>query len=274
MKKIKLCHIKLALSALLFSVTTFTANAQKLPNVQQTSLLAPVNVKIDGKANEWGETLQAYNKATEIYYTLANDDENIYLTIQVKNEDIINKIIDGGVSLIIQKSGGKKSRDNISVTYPAYDTPNNKSKLRFNLSNSGIPNADSLMLINNAKLDKNCKLIKVTGIAGTDSLISIYNSEGIKAASLFNTSKVYTIEMSIALKYLDISTIGATKFAYHLLLNGATPLDWRNIHPRAPADGSVGTLEYMQDAIKKAVDLDAPISTPTDFWGEYTLAKK
>ncbi len=274
MKKLRLYRVKLLLPALLSLIVSVVTNAQKLPNVQQNSQRAPDNIKIDGKATEWDNKFQAYNKATEIFYTIANDDENIYLTIQVKNEDIINKIIDGGVSLIIQKPGKKKSSDNISVTYPAYDAPNNKSKLRFNLSNSGIPNADSLMLINNAKLDKNCKLIKLTGVAGTDSLISVYNLEGIKAASLFSTSKVYTLEISIALKYLDISTIGATKFAYHLLLNGATPLDWRHVNPRAPADGSAVTLEYMQDAIKKAVELDARISTPTDFWGEYTLAKK
>jgi len=130
------------------------------------------------------------------------------------------------------------------------------------------------MLSNNAILAKNCKFIKLTGIAGTDSLISVYNQEGIKAASLFNTSKAYTLEISIALKHLDILTTGATKFAYHLLLSGATPLDPRKFHLRVPADGSQLTQQEIFDATAKVFELDARLSTPTDFWGEYTLAKK
>ena len=58
------------------------ANAQKLPNVQQASLRAPENVKVDGKPTEWGDKLQAYNKATDVFYTIANDYNNLYLIIQ------------------------------------------------------------------------------------------------------------------------------------------------------------------------------------------------
>lgn len=55
-------------------ITCFSAQAQKLPGVQQTALRAPTQIKIDGRTTEWGNQLQAYNKATCIYYTLCNDD--------------------------------------------------------------------------------------------------------------------------------------------------------------------------------------------------------
>jgi hypothetical protein len=259
----------------LLLIISCTANAQSLPNVQKESVRAPANLKTDGKANEWGGALRAYNRATEVYYTLANDDENLYLTVQAKDEDIINKIIDGGVSLIIQKPEKKEGKDNASVTYPAYATPDNKSKLRVNLFHRGTlqEDADTLMLTDNAILAKNCKWIKLTGIADLDSLISVYNQDGIKAAALFNTNKVYTLEISIALKHLGISTTGAAKFTYHLLLNGSKPLDSRTFHMRVP-DGPPLSQPEIDDAYAKIFELDARISTPTDFWGEYTLAKK
>ena len=50
--------------SILFAVITFTATAQKLPNVQATSLRAPANIKIDGKATEWNDKFQAYNHST------------------------------------------------------------------------------------------------------------------------------------------------------------------------------------------------------------------
>ena len=38
---------------LLLVISAAMAKAQKLPNVQQNSVRAPYNIKIDGKATEW-----------------------------------------------------------------------------------------------------------------------------------------------------------------------------------------------------------------------------
>jgi hypothetical protein len=54
------------LQLLLLAVLAFAnANAQKLPNVQQVSLRAPANIKIDGKATEWSG-FKALNTATDV----------------------------------------------------------------------------------------------------------------------------------------------------------------------------------------------------------------
>lgn len=53
--------------------------AQKLPKVQQASLHAPANIKIDGKATEWEGKFEAYNPGSRVFYTLSNDSENLYL---------------------------------------------------------------------------------------------------------------------------------------------------------------------------------------------------
>jgi hypothetical protein len=78
---------KISLS-LLATLAFLQANAQKLPQVQQVSLRAPANIRADGKNKEWGTQLQAFNNATGIFYSMANDDENLYLVIYSNNFDI------------------------------------------------------------------------------------------------------------------------------------------------------------------------------------------
>src|ERR1700744_4874348 len=120
--------ITLKLTGIFFlSAICLTANAQKLPNVQPAGIRAPADIKMDGKTTEWNNQFQAYNRATDIYYTLANDDDHLYLTVQATIPDIINKIIGGGITLTIQKSGKKNDKDGISITYPIFTKENRPS---------------------------------------------------------------------------------------------------------------------------------------------------
>ncbi len=63
---------------LLATASVLSAQAQKLPNIQEASVWAPANVKVDARLTDWGEQLQAYNKTVGVNYTLANDDKNLY----------------------------------------------------------------------------------------------------------------------------------------------------------------------------------------------------
>src|SRR5476649_2012908 len=113
----KLIPLKSIFSILLFGCSFLNAVAQKLPNVQTASVRAPANIKIDGKTTEWNNTFQAYNHATDIFYTVSNDDAKLYLTIQASDKLVINKIMSGGITFTIQKSGKKTDKDGISITY-------------------------------------------------------------------------------------------------------------------------------------------------------------
>ena len=75
---------------------SFAANAQGLPKVQQESIYAPANIKIDGKALEWGDKFQAYNVSNHLFYTLSNDDKNLYLIVFATDNATSSKIIYGG----------------------------------------------------------------------------------------------------------------------------------------------------------------------------------
>jgi len=131
---------------------------------------------------------------------------------------------------------------------------------------------DSIMNAYNKRLDEKSKNIGVTGMPGLDTLISVYNADGIKTGERFDNKMVYTYELSIDLKNLGLSVNDAAKFAYHIKLNGAT-MNIVNIK----IDGANGNSPdpAMQERVQQLMAQMGVNnnSAPTDFWGEYTLAK-
>ncbi len=87
-----------------FTIICFVISAQKLPNKQESSIYAPAMVTIGGNASEWGNTLQAYNRATEISYTLANDADNLYLICRATEPEVIQKMMLSGITLTISRA--------------------------------------------------------------------------------------------------------------------------------------------------------------------------
>lgn len=270
MKKLILYSIALWIS---------TAYAQKLPNVQQVSLRAPANVKIDGKPDEWGK-LKAFNKATELYYTMANDDSNFYLVIQASNPNVLSKITGRGVQLIINTAGKKTDKDAISITFPIFELQyNNKPYIRF--SNVGglmsseraaiAMNPDSVLRVANKRLHDNEKYIRTSGMPHIDTLLSIYNDKDIMIREGFEKGMVYTYELGIPIKYLKLSLTGSSRFLYHVILKGIGGDDM-GIKITTDASGKISVSVVPGAAIVRKEDLPA-VSADTDFWGEYTLAK-
>lgn len=278
----------LGLSAtLIFFALTIAANAQKLPNVQQGSVLAPADIKIDGKLTEWNNQLRAYNHATDIFYTLSNNDDNLYLTVQATDPAIIRKIISGGVCLTIQPSGKKTDKDGMRVVYPVIMPTASKvgggvvmvsTMKRITASDNGHlteKEADSVMTERNRRFNQKAKWIGALGFKDLDSLISVYNEDGLKAAGRYDNKGVFTCEVAISLKLLGLSIANPVKFSYHILLNGVSlfgsdrPAQSISIitggMPMGGGEGGLVTTKLI---------MDGGGAPPTDFWGEYALAKK
>jgi len=274
MKNKNLNHFWMLAALLLFA---FYANSQKLPDVQLQSLRAPANVKIDGNPTEWG-TLQAYNHATEVFYSIANNDENLYLIVQATDGDIINRIVGKGITFTIQKSGEKKGNGGKGITYPVVAA---KNGITFNLRNGIILDttpkiADSLMRINNELLNRVHRWINVIGMSGlvseirADSILSVDNPDNIKAAEAFNNRRVYTFEVSIPLKHLHLSKNEAPKFDYLIIVNGLTGF---KMTVKAPQNQTPEQIAFTQRMQTYASTQTSRMSLPTDFWGEYILVK-
>ena len=265
---------------LLLAVMAFTANAQKLPNVQAISLRAPANIKIDGKATEWNDKFQAYNKATEVFYTIANDSTKLYLIVKATDMSIVNKIVQGGVTFTINSSGDRKDKSGVAITFPAREVKSG-SLIRF-FVNRPKPSkdvvmyrmqTDSLMMVSNKKLADSLKVIMITGVREIDdNYISVYNDMGIKTVALFDHEINYTYELAVPLKYLGLSINNKASFSYQIKLNGAVPT---NATVKATSTGRfiVITVGNNVPVAMPTTGIYEGLGFPTDFWGEYILAK-
>jgi len=258
----------------LLTMLVLGSNAQKLPAVQKASIRAPEKVIVDGKYTEWANRLQAHNNATEISYTIANDDNNLYLIAQATDEHVINKILRGGVTLAIQKTGEKDNKNPVSITYPVsnYAFSLHLHGLKSGKIDTSVETVNTLVEKNNKLIEQQIKYIGVKGIGGVDSLISIYNENNIKAAGFFGYDKTYTFELSLPLKYLDILAGNEPKFAYHIILNGYK--SGADFGTPTKMDGTPATGPKVEKMMALMAQTDAVWSAKTDFWGEYTLAKK
>ncbi|RZA02058.1 MAG: hypothetical protein EOP47_08410 [Sphingobacteriaceae bacterium] len=259
------------------------AIAQKLPNIQVASLRAPANIKIDGKATEWNNQFQAYNKNTEVFYTVSNDDNNIYFTIQVTQARVIEKIMNAGVSIIVNSVGEKtdKSLGNVSFTFPLMDYQNVPrivtdagAKTKDIIYSTGpgsrdiyksefeTKSSDSLKAAATKLLNLSAKTIQVKGIKEIpDGDISVYNEERIKVGAAFDNTGAYTYELAVPLKYTGLSVKDIRKFSYSITLQSR-----QNVLRR----GMVTRYSYING---QRINMDQDLDSTTDLWGEYTLAK-
>ena len=256
---------------LLGAITSANVCAQKLPDKQEISVKIPANLKVDGKATEWNNQFQANNYNTDLLYTMANNDEELYLVIKAVDGDVINRIVDGGITLTIKNT--KSVNDNISITYPY---TNSKSTLSFPLkvtySKDWARPVDTVIMEYNKRLRDNHKFIKVAGVKAVDTLISVYNEKGIQAGELLDEKKAYTLEMAIKLNLLGLSAKDASKISYQLKINGIR--HWEPITKAVSSDGGQLSPEVIAQALAEAnAKFAARYAIETDFWGEYTLAK-
>lgn len=267
---------------LLLTAIAITANAQKLPRVQKQSVRAPALIKVDGKATEWNNQLQAFNKALNLTYTLANNDKLLYLTVQATDHTIINKILGGGLTFIIYPSGKRNAKNGVNITYPVLDK-NNRVWVNLKARPEIIPDsaitvrqADTFMNVNNTRFLNKSKLIMVTGLKDVDTLISIFNTDGIKAAALFDNKMVYTYELTINLEKLGLTVTNLPKISYDLKLDGvdinALRRENAEIAERIPRIAGRPAPPAAPISLPPRVIMDE-FTSPTYLEGEYTLTK-
>jgi hypothetical protein len=200
------------------------AMAQKLPDIQETSMMAPGKIRVDGKAGEWGDTFAAENKRTSLLYSLANDDKNLYLAIKATVSATINKIMAGGITFNVNAEGKKREKESLGITYPlvkrATRNPSGRAsgiQIRGSLGGATQQNneqRDSLALVQHKNQLNTAKEIKVIGFKQvSDTLISIYNEYGIKAAASFDAKGAMIYELAIPLSLLELSAENPKEFA-------------------------------------------------------------
>src|SRR5476651_1808925 len=229
--------LKIGLNTLLIAGISLSASAQK--NIQEGSVRAPAGIKVDGKLTEWNDSFQATNKVTLLTYTLSNDDNNLYLAIKSTDQTNSTKITAGGISFTINTADKKKEQDAFALVFPVIsrDAMGGMFGQRGagggqgggqggppggGGGQGGRPVMDSATLaLRRTQTVAAAKEIKLIGFKDIpDSVISIYNDYGIKAALGYDAKGNLMYELSIPLKTLGLSTDNAKEFAYNLKVNG------------------------------------------------------
>lgn len=199
---------------LLITIACLNTYAQKLPNKQEGSLKAPANVKIDGKPTEWG-AFKAYNSATDLFYTLANDEQNFYLIIQAGNRRAMNKIFAGGISLFLTNATNADKNARGIITYLAFPKSNRFAIVEM-LKDTAAMNLKAI----NSAMAASLKTIGVKNLNDiSEDIISVYNDYGIMAASYLTDRNTYTCEIAIPLKNLKTFINGKSVINYTLQAN-------------------------------------------------------
>ena len=274
---------------ILFYFIPLIAKAQKLPDVQQVGLWSPNTLRIDGKEPEWNNAFAANNKRTDIFYTICNDDKNIYMAIKSANADIAGKIIAGGISFLVNTKGKKKEEDAYVITYPLIKrgtgTGTNRQN-RGNRNEQSQQQRDSVRLVQRKALLTAIKEIKVNGFSQIeDSLISIYNEFGIKAAASFDDKSNIFCEFAIPFAMLSLSYDTAKDFMYQIKLNGRPSANLStytmadgganrgsNGGGRSNRSGSFGSGSGNRGGNGSNNSME--LTSATDFWGKYSIYKK
>lgn len=267
-----------AIFLILLMAGTLNSYAQKLPDVQQASLRAPANIKIDGKATEWGNKFQAYNTAGSLFYTISNDNKNLYVVINTEDDITLYKITNKGIKLSFNTLG-KNDKNAFTIIYPVFDKKNKpyinfNNKPRADKNDPGsVKSADSVMRNANKRVNDRSKFIQVGGIPGIDQQLSIDNDKGITVAQAFDNGLNYTYELSIPLSLIGLNIDNPIKLYYNIIIEGVVygdnertveiTKDWATIRPTAEVEASWPNTESARLASRATTDLS----------GEYTLAK-
>ncbi len=273
---------------ILFLFATGDLMAQKLPDVQIVNPSVPNNIKIDGKDLEWNNSFAAENKRTALFYSLTNDDKNLYIVIKSTTTSVINKIMLGGITFMINLEGKKREKDALGLTYPLISRNNGAQRIRQgqnrqvngpsgfqNTSSQSANKKDSVLLAMQKAQLAAVKEIKVFGFKNiTDSLISIYNEYGIKAFASITKDGLYFCEFAIPLSNLTSNSDELTTIAYQLKVNGlSTMMGLQNSTQRNPNGFGAGGNGRNLNPINNNINANQDLMAPVNFWGKYTLIK-
>lgn len=219
---------------------------------------APANIKIDGQATEWPKPLQFYNNVTKLFYTIANDQENIYVIVSVPDPQSQQKIMRSGLTVSLNATGKKKG--GASITFPLTEN--------INTGAPDVPEASRALIAGELKKQilANLKEIKVDGF---DSIpngnIPVHNTFGIQSAASFEASGNLVCELAIPLKALGITAVAADKpIAYHFKVNAMKREDKKELEAkRAKGQQPPMPGEYADHFA---------LYYSADFWTRQTLA--
>ena len=239
------------------------ASAQKKAELINTKW-AKTAVQADGSLNDWQDSLSLFNDATKLYYSLANDNNNIYLALRSSSREDLTKILAGGISFSANIESKKK--DPPTVIFPVLDRTPGKNR---NIKEQ--PEEQEMQKQVLARI----KDIKVTGFKEIiDGGISLQNMYGIRASAAFDKNNNLVQEIIIPLSLLNLSIAKNELVTYNIKVNGLQGFSGRMGQQRQgnPRQSMGGGMYGNQFPSR-----NSPMSkllTPTEFYIKSRLASE
>ncbi|MCJ8212093.1 hypothetical protein MUY27_20415 [Mucilaginibacter sp. RS28] len=188
----------------------------------------PAGISIDGSLKDWGDSLRYYNEDKKLYYSLANDQENLYMAMRVNDLTEQRRILAAGLTLGVNPKGKKK--ETYSITFPVGETGNapfgdihrrnDGGDGKDGADNRPSPDADAREEMMRARLTK-LRNIKVTGFPDIESeVITTANTYGIKTAIDIDKDGYLVYEAAIPLKFFHAEINDKNEWAFNFKING------------------------------------------------------
>ncbi|MES2274375.1 MAG: hypothetical protein V4592_00015 [Bacteroidota bacterium] len=252
------------LAALLLGIG-INVSAQKLPSEQKDGLYAPAKMKIDGKATEWGDKFSAHNNAVGLFYSMANDDDNLYLIMRTDQYSAVKKAFYSGITLLIKSHDKSSKSPDIKMTYPLVAMTDHTEIVLPLYDKQG--NMDSIVTAVNGWIGKAAKKIAIAGFTDiTEPDVSVYNDLGLKAAAMIDVNRAATFELQLPLKYIRHLLGANLSFDYSITVNGL------QMRPNTIIIGG-SSIDNNGSHAPSAEPVN-DMFTPTYLKASYTLVKK
>ena len=183
MKKYFLAAISVLATTIVF--------AQEAP----VSEWAKNSITIDGNASEWDLPLKDFDSYTKLFFEIKNDDKNLYLCFQNKDQMSQAKMLKAGMKIILSsKINGKHKA---SIDFPLPVKKDSASSFTTDEINSDPRLTHQKMHITFLAGDS---LMEVNGFARKDGMISSHDTSDIYAAINWDQENTLTYEIAIPLK--------------------------------------------------------------------------
>lgn len=213
--KIKFQHFLYIVIVQLFIVNL--GNAQSSKTGISTLQAPPANLVIDGNAKDWGDSLRYYNTEKKINYSLANDQENLYMAIKVTDRLDQMKILRAGITFSIDTKGKKK--ETFSLTFPLNVGGNQPVAPMEKADNGDVTQEDRDELMH--ERITTLRGIKVAGFKDIeDDMITTSNTYGIKTAINYDDNGNLIYEAAIPLKFFHADDVAKNEWAFNFKING------------------------------------------------------
>jgi len=186
--------------------------AQRNKETTQQSLDWASGIVVDGKLDEWGDSLAYEHAAQKFRYHIKNDDHNLYVAMRVVDKDRQMQIFAQGLAFQVNTSG--KKREGPTVYFPVAD----RLAFRSIMSADNDDRPDDMRKGALAAI----RAIYVMRFPDVlDGQISLENTYGIHAQAALDTADALTVEMEVPLNRLGISFDQADdELAFNVKING------------------------------------------------------